>query len=298
MAYIIAVDLGGTFIRVALFKCGNSRVLRKIVKETKARQGTKAVIQRLCSSIDLILEGIDKNNVKNIVIGVPGAIDCKKGKVFFSSNLLGWKNISLGMIIRKHFGIKTIIENDANCAAIGEARARKVENLVLLTLGTGVGSGIILNNKIYHGSGIAAELGHMTIQQNGLKCRCGNYGCLEEYISVRGIQRIARKLKIITEPKKIEEMARKGNKKAIRVYVEAGKYLGVGLSNIANVLAPDLIVLAGGLSKAGNLLLLPAIKEMRKRALKQASSKVKVEKSILGDNTGLFGASLLANESS
>lgn len=294
MKYIIALDVGGTKIAGALIK--DNRILKKIKIPTQALLGKAAVIKRICNVISLLIEGVGRKNIKRVVIGMPGPLDSKKGVVFQPPNLPGWKSVPIKNIIKKKFKIETKIENDANCAAFAESYYFKCKNLIYLTLGTGVGSGIIINSKIYRGKGTASELGHITIDLNGPKCHCGNYGCFEEFVSARGIVRIAKKYGFKgkdLEPRNLQIKAKKGNKKAKAVYNEAGKYLGIGLANIVNIFAPEMIVVSGGISNAGNLLLKPALAEMKKRAFKCSQKGVKIVISKLQEDAGLLGAAAL-----
>ncbi len=186
-----------------------------------------------------------------------------------------------------------MLENDANCMALGESTfgyGKNIKNLVCVTLGTGVGAGIVINNKIYTGRSNAGELGHITIDINGYKCKCGRRGCLEEYVSARGIKRTAKKLGINKNILEIYEMAKLGSIKAKKVYETTGTYLGIGLSTLVKLLDPDLIVIGGGISNAGDLILKPAVKEMKKRTFFRTPS-VKIAK--LKDNAGAIGAACL-----
>ncbi|UZE93731.1 MAG: ROK family protein [Candidatus Pacearchaeota archaeon] len=300
MSYVIALDVGGTKIAGALIQ--NNKIIKKIKFSTKAKKGKKFVIKRIFSIISLLLEGLNKKNILGTALGMPGPLDSEKGIVFQPPNLPGWKNVPIKRIIEKKFKLKTRIENDTNCAALAESHFFHCENLICLSLGTGVGSGIIIDGKIYHGQGTAGELGHMAIDLNGPKCHCGNHGCLEEFVSARGIARVAKEesFKFSLEPQKLQyqliklqQQAKKGNKKSIALYSEVGKYLGVGLANIINIFNPEMIVINGGISKAGNLLLKPAIKEMKKRSFKVSQKGVKIVISKLQENAGLLGAASL-----
>jgi len=207
-------------------------------------------------------------------------------------NLQGWKNTRLKEIIQRKTGKKVMLENDSNCMILGEnvfGYAKNIRSSVCLTIGTGIGGGIIINNKVYSGRGNAAEFGHISVGDK-YKCSCGNTGCLEEYVSVRGIKRTAKKLGIDKDILEIQEMAKSGNQKARKVYKIAGKYLGIGLSNIVKVLDPDLILIGGGISNSGDFLLKPTIEEMKKRVFFE-TCPVKIVK--LKDNAGAIGAACL-----
>tara|TARA_Y100000034_G_scaffold109178_1_gene140172 strand:- start:3860 stop:4732 length:873 start_codon:yes stop_codon:yes gene_type:complete len=262
MSYIVGIDFGGTKINTILMN-EKGKILKKIKVKTGNKR--KQTIKKIIKNIDKISL---RKQVKGIGIGVPGILDEKRERILNLPNITGWKNINLKKIIENKTGKKVLMENDANCTALAEflfGHGKKVKNLACLTIGTGLGGGIIINKKIYIGKGNAAEFGHITIEPQGIKCNCGNYGCLEEYISGRGIERIAKKLDLNKNVYEIYKLAKKGDKKALKVYEIVGKYLGIGISNIIMVLDPDLIVMGGGISNSGNILLNPTIKEVKKR---------------------------------
>lgn len=289
--YKIALDVGGTKIAGAIIK--NNKIIKKVTVMTQAKKGKNTVIKKICDVIQQLIEESGKKNIQGIALGMPGLIDSKRGMIIWLPNLKEWKNIPIKKIIEKKFRLRTVIENDSNCAALGESIFFHKKNLVCLTIGTGLGSGIILNGKIYHGKGLAAEIGHMVINFNGPRCNCGNHGCLEEFVSVRGIKRIGKKYGLTIEPRELQIRARQRNKNAKAIYQEAGKYLGIGLSNIVNIFNPDMIVISGGISNAGNLILKPAMKEMQKRAFKYSQKDVKIVISKFKEDAGLLGASYL-----
>jgi glucokinase len=289
MKYIIGVDIGGTKINTILVD-KNFKKIRKIRLPTEAKKGRSMLINNILDMINFVSSGIPKQKIIGIGIGVPGFI-CEN-KILDLPNIPKCKNLNLKNIVEKKTKLKTLIENDSNCMALAEFlfKYNKLNNLVCLTIGTGVGSGIIINKKLYTGKGNAAELGHMIIQQNGLKCNCGNKGCLEEYISARAIVRTAKKLKLKeTNVIKIQQLAKKGNKKSIRVYEIIGKYLAIGLSNIIKILDPDIILIGGGVSNSKDLLLKPALKELKK----YTNSNTKIKIISLGEDSGAIGAASL-----
>lgn len=292
MKYVVALDIGGTKTVAALLR--NNTILKKIKVKTRAEKGKGFVIRQIFGLISLLVEGVDKKDIKGIGIGMPGPLNPATGIIYFTPNMPGWKNVHLKRIIEKRFRIKTRIDNDANCAALGESIYFACDNLICLTLGTGVGGGIIINNSVYQGEGFAGELGHMVIQSDGPRCNCGNHGCLEEFVSERGIKKISKKiLNERFDPKVIQLMAEKGDKKALKVYWETGRWLGIGLANLANIFNPKMIVISGGISKARNLILISAVKEMKKRAFKTSTQNLKVVISDLGSDASLIGAANL-----
>ncbi len=284
--YIIGVDFGATKINTVLIN-KQGKLIKKLKLKTKKRK--QEIIEQVLDSI----EKISDKDVIGIGIGVPGILNKERTEILSLPNISDWEKIKLKDIIEKKTRKKVMLENDANCMALGESmfgHGKNVKNLVCVTLGTGIGTGIIINNKIYSGRSNAGEFGHITIDVNGYKCKCGRRGCLEEYVSVRGIKRIAKKLGINKNILEIYETAKLGNKKAKKVYEISGTYLGVGLAIVAKLLDPDLIVIGGGISNAGNLILKPSVKEMKKRTFFK-TAPVKIVK--LKDNAGAIGAACL-----
>jgi len=295
MKYIIALDIGGTKIAGALFK--RNILIKKVNLKTHARKGKEFVIKKIIEVISLLKEGINKENILGIGIGMPGPVNHKTGIIHFTPNMSGWVNVPLRNILEKKFKVRVIVENDTNCAALAESIYHQCNNLICITIGTGLGGGVIINGEIYHGCGVAGELGHMVIKFDGPKCNCGNKGCLEEFVSGRGIERISKKIfnkKI--DPKTLQGMAERGNRRAIEVYKELGKLLGVGLANLANIFNPEMVVIGGSISKAKKLFLKEAVKEMKKRAFTVSIHNLKVVISELGDNAGLIGAAALVSQ--
>ncbi len=289
MRYAVGVDIGGTTIKAVLINDKN-RIIKKIETPIQRGKGKKGIIKNVFFCVENMISGIQRRQIIGIGIGAAGLVNRKKGILVHSPNIKQLNKTPIKKIIEKKFKIKTKIENDANCAALAESRANKKRNLVCLTLGTGVGSGIILNNKMYYGKGGGAEFGHTVIEKEGIKCVCGNRGCLEEYVSARAICRTAKKYGIKeNDVKKIEELARK-NKKARLVFEEMGKNLGIGLANIVNIFDPELIILTGGISKAADFFLKTAVKELNSRAWFKPCT-VKVSK--LNSYGGAIGAALL-----
>ncbi len=245
MKYTIGVDLGGTNIRAGLVL--NNKIIKKVEVKTEASKGKNVVIKNLVSAISSVMI----KDVVGIGIGSPGPLDYKKGLIIRTKNV-PFKKVNLKKVLEKKFNVPVFVDNDANCFTLGEALygSGKKHNCVIgLTVGTGVGGGIVINKKIFHGRMNAGELGHTSINFNGIKCNCGNIGCLEEYVSARGIMRIAKGLKAKTSLD-VYNLVLKGNKKAIRVFEKMGFYLGVAVANFVNIFDPDIIVVGGKISNA------------------------------------------------
>lgn len=272
---MLGIDLGGS--KLLAVKVEKNRITwkKKFSFKEKNRRGI----------LDLLLKVIKESKEKKVGIGVPGIF--KNGRIIKLPHLPQLNGLNLKKELKK-FRVKVKIENDANCFAFGEYFRWK-KDLVGLTIGTGIGGGIIINGKIYHGKRDAGEFGHMSIVADGRKCVCGNKGCLEEYVSTRAFLKESKKVfgKALT-PGELNRLAKKRNRKAIKVFNSVGRFLGIGLANIANVLNPELISVGGGIAKAGNFLLKPAREEMKKRIF-VAMPKIVIGKEV----SGAFGAAML-----
>jgi glucokinase len=287
MKYIIGVDVGGTSIRAGLVTQAG-KIISRVKVKTGAKKGQKTVINNIIKAITPFL---DNNDIMVIGLGVPGIIDIKKGIVKYSPNL-PLKNANIGKIIEKRVGKPVCVENDANCFTLAEARcgaAQHERNVIGLTIGTGIGSGLIIKGKLYHGKGSGAELGHMTINFKGPKSRCGNNGCIESYVSIRGILNRVKGL-YIKNPKELFEFAEQGNKKALKLWQETGLYLGIAISNFVNIFDPDIIVIGGNISNAWKFFHKEMMNTIKKRSLVKDA---RVVKSQLGEDAGILGAASL-----
>jgi glucokinase len=307
---IVGVDLGGTKIDAVLADdCGNIR--KRELKETRAAEGPNAVIKRIVDAVKTVSAD---SKIVAVGIGAAGIIDVETGLITVSPNLPGWRNIKLKDILERELDVKTFVDNDATVAALAEHKfgiAVGCDHFVCVTLGTGIGGGIVTNGQIYRGiSGSAGEIGHMTIDINGPRCGCGNTGCWEALASGTALEREAR-VKIAediktTIPKYAKESdgritakgvylaAQDGDKLANELIKQLGFYLGVGLANLVNIFNPQLIVISGGVSRMGDMLLEPARKTLRERAFELSAKAARVEVSPLGYDAGPLGAVALA----
>ena len=287
--FVIGIDIGASNIKFVLMD--KTRILKKHKIATPKTK--KELIEALKSNIRGISASIGISKIAGIGIGVLGPIDRKSCKIINPPNLKILENCEICKILRKDFKTRIKIENDANCFAFAEAKmgAGKRANIVLgITLGSGVGGGLIIENKIYHGAfGSAGEIGHMAINFDGLKCGCGSVGCFEAYASQKYI---SARTKISAS--ELDKLAKKGNKAAKEIWEDFGKNLGIGIANLVNILDPEIVVVGGGFSQAGEFILKPARDEAKKRILSPLSRKnVKIKKSKLGDFAGAIGACLM-----
>lgn len=296
--FIVGIDLGGTNTKIGLLD-RRLKIKDKIVFSTPKFKGRHSLINAVTSRLLslLVRHNIKKENVCGIGIGLPGPVDSRKGIVHYFPNIFGWRRVGLSRIIRKRTGIPTFIDNDVNLITLAEFKkgaGRGSCNMVCLTLGTGVGGGIIVEGRLYRGSSLSAgEIGHIPIARDGPKCGCGARGCLESYIGNRHILNRARK---IFGPISLEDLsikAKRGNKQAIKIWQDVGRYLGFALSGIVNFFNPDFIVIGGGVSGAGDILFKQVRETILRRAMRPARDIVRVVKAKLGRDAGIIGAALL-----
>ncbi len=313
---VIAVDIGGTKILTALFSA-DKKVLDRAGSLTHASEGVDAVVNRLVSAINDILKknNLTPSKVDAISIACAGGIDTAKGIVITPSpHLPGWTNLPLAEIIKKKTGIVTYVLNDASAAALGEQRygvGKGVKNLVLFTVGTGIGGGIIINGKLYLGTrGGAAEFGHMTVEANGLQCGCGNTGCLEMYASgtalvndVIGRLQSAQKSPLVDmvrgdltkiTAEMIDDAARRDDKLAQESIMRAAYYLGVGMVNVVNIFNPEMVVIGGGMAAMGETLVTPGRIMVAQRTFSINAQAARVVIGSLGNEAGVYGAAAYA----
>ncbi len=309
--FAVGVDLGGTNI-----KCGivteSGKIVKKVSVKTKAKEGYEVVIKQIKKGIAELLKG-NKRKIEGIGLGAPGVVKHKKGIVENPPNLPGWGRVELGKILSNKFALPVFLENDANAAAIGEmifGAGQKYRSFIFVTLGTGVGGGIIQKNKIIRGdSGAAGEIGHISIDYNGRKCNCGSYGCIEAYIgNAHLVDRARRALKkhpesvlnkIIDEndgylsPRLINEAVKKGDDFAVNFVKESGRLLGFALASAINVLDIPVIIIGGGTAGFGKPLIESTRQAIIERVLKSLRDKVEVLPAKLKNNAGVKGASAL-----
>jgi len=292
MNYYIGLDVGASKIAAGLILGKN--IVKKTKLETQVEKGKKQILDNIVSAIEAIF--IPK--VKGIGIGIAGQVNQQKGILVSSPNFgKSFKNIELKKILEKTFKKPVKLENDANCFTLGEAifgQAKNCDNVIGLTLGTGVGGGIVINKKIYHGrDGLAGELGHMTIKDNGLVCSCGQKGHLEAYASGTAMIKLYQKL---TGQKKsaffVEEQFKKRDKNATKVFQIMNQCLAIGLANIINIFNPEIIILGGGLAKIKPLIQ-PASKMAKQKVVYPQLNKTKIVVSKLKSDAALLGAAAL-----
>ena len=309
--YAIGVDLGGTSVKLGIVSL-KGKIIKKTAVETKAGDGPESVIAQIKYGINILLHK-NKFKLSGIGIGSPGTVSVKKGIVENPPNFPGWKKINLGKIIKKEFNTRVIIDNDANAAAIGEmifGAGKNIGSFVMITLGTGVGGGIVFKRKIFRGEhGGAGEVGHITIDYKGEKCNCGSYGCIETYAgNAYLIRRVKDELNnypdskiwdLISKnpdnltPKIINIAAEKGDDFAKSVVHDLGYFLGAALSSVSNLLDISTFIIGGGIAGFGDPLFKSIKDIMNQRVLTPLRPKIKIIPARLKNDAGIKGASSL-----
>lgn len=309
----IGIDVGGTNVKIALVdsdgKIGYSNTI-----PTRAEMGYEYTINNMKQAIrDLMTETkLSAKDIEGIGFGLPGQVDFKSGIVRLITNIPGWVEIPLAKMIEDEFHIPTRIDNDVRCAALGELNfgaGKGCENLICITVGTGIGSGLIINGRLVRGaSNAAGEIGHIKLQMHdGPICGCGDTGCLEAFASGPSIVAMAEEYIMGGKSTKYREMAnggaitpfivaeaaKAGDPVARRIFTRMGEYIGIGMTSVVNLLNPERIIVGGGVADAGDILLTPLKETIKKRAMKIAGETVQVVPAQLGNTAGVIGASLL-----
>jgi glucokinase len=312
---VVALDIGGTKF-IAAVVGGEGQIVSRAYRQTLAHEGPKRVIARLCSAIGEVIDasGIRRSSFGGIGIAAAGLVDTARGLVTESPNLPSWNNVPLKDRLSSEFGMNSYIINDASAAALGEhamGAGVGLSNLVFITVSTGIGGGIIIQGKLYEGTnGCAGEIGHMLIQTDGPVCSCGRRGCLEALASGTAIARMARErlaggeksiLPAVAGRGKADltaEMvwlaAKKGDSLACDIIDVAADYLGIGLGNLVNIFNPEMVVVGGGVSQMGEMILTPARRSMKRHAFRLPSRTVRVVRAKLRVDAGLLGAAVYA----
>ena len=309
----IGIDVGGTNVKIALVDTKGKIVYSNSVP-TRAEMGYEYTVNNIKQAIyDLLKETkLTTKDIEGIGFGFPGQVDYKAGIVRNAPNIPGWVEVPIAKLIEDEFKIPTRVDNDVRCAALGELNygaGKGCENLICITVGTGIGSGLILNGKLVRGaSNAAGEIGHIKLQMNGGPlCGCGDTGCLEAFASGPSIVAMAEDYIRGGKSTKFREMAsggqitpyivceaaKAGDPVAQRIFTIMGEYIGIGLASVVNLLNPERIIVGGGVADAGEILLAPMAEALKKRAMKIAGAAVEIVPAQLGNTAGVIGSSLL-----
>ena len=309
----IGIDVGGTGIKAGVVS-ENGTILHKLSCPTLRERGPEAVIHDMARlSLQVLAEsGHALEEIHSVGVGIPGMQDPRTGRIPFCTNL-GWKDVPLREEMGKYFDTPFFCDNDATVAALAEAKAGRsahVQNSVLLTLGTGLGSGIILNGRVFAGShGVAGEIGHFIYHENGVRCTCGKRGCFERYASATALIRIGCEaalrhpesvLRDITPnqmtARTVVDAAREGDPAAVEAFDEYTTHLAMGIVSVINFLDPEMILLGGGVSAAGDFLLNPVREKVNQNKFYSTLPHGEIALAALGNDAGIIGAAMLGRQ--
>ncbi len=315
MSYAIGIDLGGTKVAAGVMDY-NGRIYGKGHRATEVQRGSAIVVDNLLLAVRDAVNRSPRRvreKIGGVGVGAPGLVDASSGTVLLAPNLR-WENVALGTILSEHLRLPVRVDNDANCAALGEqwaGAARGKRHVVMVTLGTGVGGGLIIDGRIYRGAfGLAGELGHIPVDDSGPRCGCGRHGCLEVYssasaVAARGREAVAQgrgnsirdhahhTYRGKVDARSVLAAAQSGDPTASGILSDAARRLGCVLAGVVNALNPEMIVVGGSLARAGDLLLDPIRAEVACRALGGPARQVDIVGARLGNEAGLVGAATL-----
>lgn len=307
--FIIGIDLGGTNLKIAVLDL-KYKIRDKEVLGTQQFRKKENLISAICYSVNRIIEnnGLKKKDILGLGLGLPGPVDQNSGIVHFFPNIPGFREVNLKSILGKKLRLSVFLDNDAKLMTIAEyrlGRARGFKNVLCLTLGTGVGGGVIISKGLYRGlDNAAGEIGHVPINEKGPRCNCGGNACLEAYIGNN---------RILTEAKKtfkrdisLEELsalakktclpAGRQNKLALNIWLKVARRLGIALAGTVNLLNLDAVVIGGGVANAGSVLFDKVKETIKSRAMSVQARRIKVFKAKLGSEAGLIGAAVMVKE--
>jgi glucokinase len=311
--FALGIDIGGTNLVVGSVAEDGSALHALRSEPTHAEAGQQDVLDRLITLAQRAIEQTRRDlpdaEILGVGVGAPGPLDTKSGIVLLTPNL-GWVNLPLRQIIHERLGLPAALDNDANCAILGEwwmGAARGTRNAIGITIGTGIGGGIVVEGKLFHGaSDCAGEIGHTTIDTEGRRCKCGNYGCLEAYasgpnIALRAVEEIKAgavsrlssyvggDLNQVTA-QTVYQAAHDGDDLALEVVNDTAKFLGTGIANLLNIFNPEVVVVCGGVTLAGDHLFVPLRREVARRAFKPAVNVCRIVPCELTGTAGVYGA--------
>lgn len=304
--YVLSVDLGGTRTKIALVSLSGRVFSRTRISTRSYASNRQRLINAILDSCRVLLinNKLGISDIYGMGIGVPGPVDFAKGIIDFLPNIPHWKKVPLKAIIQKRLKIPVFLDNDVNLIALAEWKfgaGQGCRDILCITLGTGVGGGLILDGRIFRGASFSAgEVGHIPINEKGPRCNCGGVACLETYVGNRVITKIARK--IFKDPAiTLEEVSRlaleRKDRRAIKLWEQVGEKIGIALCGVVNLINPGKIIIGGGLSNAGRYVFSAIRRTLEQRALPVSARAVKVVKAGLGDDAGPIGAMLLVKQS-
>lgn len=314
--YIIGIDLGGTNTKISVFHFDSFENVYEKRFPTDAYKGSEAVMTCIYTQISSVFERFSKEEIVCIGMGIPGLLDIENGISKFSPNFPDWENVPVVDWLQERIHIPVYIDNDVRVNLYGEwfyGAGKDKKNIVLITLGTGLGSGIVMDGHVLYGqTESAGEIGHMHMFQNGRACKCGSCGCLGRYVSALGMLRTCREKIMAGNSSLLQEWVENNldnltaemiskaydlkDRVAIETMQETGEILGYGFVNIINLFNPEIIIVGGGMSAAGERLLSPARKIVKKHALKLSREHCEIVTAQIGDCAGMLGAAIYAKQ--
>ena len=313
--YYIGIDLGGTNIKGALVS-ETGEIAREVSRPTRVELGAEAVCDGIAAVITELSSGVDRTSLGGVGLGCPGTVDDETGCVLYANNL-GWKNFDLHAAVKSRTGFDLRIGNDANVAALAEALvgcAKGAQSAVIVTLGTGVGGGVVLDGKMLTGyTGAASELGHMVIRAGGEECTCGRRGCFEAHASATALIRETKRAMAAAPGSLMYTLAvesggvdgrtaflakARGDEAGTKIVEDYIERLACGLTNLVNIFFPEVLALSGGVANQGEALLAPLRERVRERSFgsRYAVSHTRIERCTLGYRAGVIGAAMLVRK--
>jgi glucokinase len=309
---VLAADLGGTNLRMAAVD-SEGTILCRARRETPCGDGAEKIMRAIVESANECRENCADLQIKAISAAVPGTVDIEEGLIITAPNLPALNNFPIAAALEKALGIKAILENDGNAAAVGEnwcGASAGFANSIFITLGTGVGGGIIIDGNIMRGvSGMAGEVGHICVESLGVACRCGSRGCVEQYSSASAIIRTVKDLSAQYPGSTLQnapdltalevfQAGKNGDELALEVFRQMGFYLGVAITSLLNILSSEIVVIGGGASAGWELFMPHTLETIRQRAYGGRPDRLaKIARAELGDDAGILGAARLAFDS-
>ena len=309
---ILATDLGGTNLRMAAVD-RDGKILYRTKRETPQTERANEIIYAIVEAAEECRRAVEfQGIVSGFAVAVPGIVNVAKGIVFKAPNVPSLDGFRISATLKDELNLPCFLENDANAATVGEnwlGASKNIKNSILVTLGTGVGGGIIIDGKVLRGvDGTAGELGHICVEPFGVPCGCGSRGCLEQYSSATAIVRLTRELEnqysnsVLREKSRLSALeiyqaGKNGDELALEVFRQQGFYLGIALAGLINILNPEVIVIGGGAAAGWDLFIPPTIEQIRQRAYQEPAERAKIVPAKCGDDAGILGAARLAFES-
>ncbi len=299
--YVIGIDVGGTNVRLGLVGPAGNVAARLSFSTQNFSATPEKLTTAICEAAGALLrqERVPRTRLAGAGIGLPGLVDVNKGIVRILPNIPGWKDVPLGKTMEKSLGMPVRVENDVNMITLGESKfgaGKGFRDMICMTLGTGVGAGLVLNGEIYRGPGFAAgEIGHVPLNEEGPECGCGGWGCFERYVGHQQLQKAAAgffgKPEISLE--QVYHKAVEGKKKALKFWDMVGEKVGNGLVGPVNILNPEAVIIGGGVSRSFVFLEPAIVRTLRRRAMRTQAEMVRIIKAQLDDDAGIIGARVL-----